>query len=246
MIEGRNKILAWFESTAMPAFTICHLNGTASGNWVYKNPWTESTTNAQALADLKKWLDITTSGKFTIVAADTNERIPAKGAWREDISLSAFEDKPGSAQAVSIGGIPDGYVKMEDVTKMVKDSLDAYKKDQELEASKKRIAELEQENKELNANDPWTRIAGVAADLLPHIMPNLKAQVAGIPPAMPPVPEPATEDDAVELTEEEETRLGNALAVFREVDPDWIGTLEKMANKARTTPGIINTLKAFL
>lgn len=242
MIEGRQKILSWFEGTGMPYFTICHLNGTASGNWCYKSTQGEGVTNAQALADLKKWLDITSSGKYTIVAADTNDRIPAKGAWREDISLNSFDTQPAAAVA-SIGSIPDGYVKQETVTEQINNALEKYKRDQELEAIRKENAELKRENKELNANDPWTKIAGIFTELAPHFMPGIKAQIAGVPAAD---PVNTSTDEIVELTDEENDRLGIALATFREVDPDWIGTLEKMAAKAKTNPGIINTLKAFL
>ena len=260
MIEGRQNITRWFESTGYPYWLMFHQGKTDSGNWIAKSSEQESATASTALDELQKQISLQSTGRFTLVATEKVGYI-SKGTYRTDFAISFSDNQPQAAAMPTIGGIPENYISKDDVGAQIKAALSSYKAEVELEALKLRVKELEQENKEFQANDPFTKIAGIAAEYLPALMP----QILGAAPAMagtgtftPPqtkiyshpieseMDATATEQER-DLSPDEAERLSRVITVFADKAGDeWLAILEAMAKKIEANPSLLQTLKMFL
>ena len=78
------------------------------------------------------------------------------------------------------------------------------------------------------------------------------AAVAGFPEQQPAPPtaalnnEQAAEQTEVILNDDENARLSHVIDVFSKIDPDWLTTLEKMADKLQSNPSLLPMFKSML
>jgi len=250
MIEGRKNVNSWFEQTGKPYWIIYHKGKVESGNPSYRSDEREGVTNTDALNELKKVLQIIGRGAYTIIASD-KAQITAKGTYREDFEISVTESTEGAV----IGGIQPAAAQVsgitaEDVAKAVKDGIDRYRTERELEDLRKQNEDLKKEVKELEKakNDPWnklvTTIAPHAEPIISGLMGRPTAQVAGLPHSE------KLDDNATivetDLTPEQNEQLSYVCSVFAKHDPDWLTTLKKMADKLEDSPQLLNMIKSFL
>jgi hypothetical protein len=250
MIAGKNKIIQWFEHTGMAYWKVYDHGKTDTGVYKFRSNEAEGITHSAAVAELEKSLGLISYGKYTIVAQAVAGKMPSRGFMKEDFEISISDGQAGGTQPV-LSGMHEGYVSKTDVQQQITDALDQYKNNQERETLRKENTDLKKQVAEHEKNDPWARLAGIAADIIPMYKDKIIAQVAGIPQELPHQPAPTLgQGDAVEtidLSPEDQERLSIACGAFAEAAPDeWLEILEKMAAKVRSTPGILNTLKSFL
>lgn len=254
MIEGRKNVSAWFEQTGKPYWIIYHKGKVESGNPSYRSDEREGVTNTDALGELKKILQIIGRGAYTIIASD-KAQITAKGTYREDFEISVTESQDSAAvSGVASGAAVTTGFTMEDVKKAAqeasREAVESYKRERELEDLRKENAELKKDVKELEKakNDPWnkvmTAIAPHAEPIISGFMGRPTAQVAGLP-----ANDKLEDNNALEetdLTPEQVEQLSYVCSVFAKHDPDWLNTLNKMADKLEENPQLLNMIKSFI
>lgn len=246
MLDGRKNIVAWFELTNMPYWIIYQRGKTESGNPSFRSDEREGVTAIDAADQLKKTLNIIGRGQYSIIASAV-PKVTAKGTFREEFEISINENAPAAAPAAINGPV----LSTEDVAAQVRAGIEEYKRTVEMENLRKKVADLEKEKAELEkrVTDPLNRIAGVLEPYAPSIVQQLfpqRAQVAGIPPADSRVDDVQAPAETIDLTDEQNERLSNALSVFAQHDADWLRTLERMAAKLQTNPQLISMIKNFL
>lgn len=254
MIEGKQNILSWFESTGFPYWSLFHQGKTDSGNWVAKSNESEGASASTAYGDLEKQLKLLSRGKFTLVAT-ARPGMLSKGTFRTDIEISMADSSSAQpAPAPVVSGIPEGYLSKTEIAGIVETRLKEYQTEQELKDLREKVKLLEKENKELEAesNDGMNKFLGAIHPFVPHFLGQYTAKVAGLPepqtlPIHTPMQNETETEEMQEITPQEAERLQNAINVFYQAAPtEWLLILEKMAAKIQTSPGILNTLKSFL
>lgn len=251
MISGKQNILSWFDNTDKPYWTLYDHNKTASGVFKGKSNQDEGATHKTAMDDLQKHLALLSYGKYTLVATEKPGGLPTRGFLIEDFELSTLDNNSGS-QAPVINGIPDGYIKHTDVATQIADALNKYKTEEELKKLKEENSQLKKDLRQAEQQDGFNRLAGIAADLFPMYKDRILPAVAGLPDPLPHQPTPMPTDqinegETVDLTPEQQDRLGIAIGSFMEAAPDeWLELLERLAANVKSNPALINTFKAFL
>jgi len=236
MIYGKKNILAWFESTKFPYWTIYHQGNTTSGNFVAKSDESETATAAAALEDLTHrigWLN----GKYTIVASGVPKNV-SKGTFREDFSISMSEENQTTQQLAPVQQISG--IAPDEMEKRIAAAVDAAMTKKELADLKVLVKEQEKEIKTLTDNGPMATIAGLAKEYAPVVIPHLfpaagaTAKVAGLP------------ADEQEDDNQDQARLVNIVNIMESIDPDWLVKLEKLAFKLQANPSMWGMVQTFI
>ena len=177
-------------------------------------------------------------GRYTIAVTTENKRSP-RSDWKEDFEISNGDasQHPGYMQAVA--GIGE-----DEISNRISAALLKYKTEEELNKVKAENAQLKKDLSaaQKEANEPLNRIAGVAMQYLPIFLGQAQAptaQVAGL-----------TTDSIMEeliLTDEENARLSACVDTFNTIAPgEWLPLLEKLAEKLKANPGMLQQLKFML
>lgn len=239
MIYGKKNILAWFESTKFPYWTIYQQGKTDSGNFVAKSDESETATARAALEDLTHrigWLN----GKYTIVASGVPKNV-SKGTFREDFSISMTEENQATQQPAPVHHISG--IAPDEMEKRIAAAVDAAMTKKELADLKVLVKEQEKEIKTLTDNGPMATIAGLAKEYAPVVIPHLfpaagaTAKVAGLQ---------ADQPDQVEDGNEDQARLVNIVNIMESIDPDWLVKLEKLAFKLQANPSMWGMVQTFI
>lgn len=236
-LYGKQAVINWFERSGHAYFWIYQYGKESTGNYAYHSDLVPGASKEIALEDLKRTLDFIT-GKYEIVATKDENRTP-KGGWKETMEISQQERGPQQPNMYAVSGIsPD------EVETRITAALNNYKQETELQTLRDKVKDLEKENRELQkeTTDPWNKIAGVLTPFLPGIL-GQKA-VAGLPPGTdtPPSNE-HVQEDTLQLSQADEQRLGNVIAILHSIAPDqWLNKLEKLAAMVQANPAMLNML----
>jgi len=253
MITSRKNAIEWFDSLNVAYWYLYPGKDTNSGNWIRKSSDSEAATPADAIRELEQtfqWLD---SGAFTLVATDTAKNTP-KGKYMMQVNFSRLENANAgynNNQATVVQGIPES-----DVEKRIAAAVQAAMDKIEMQRLKEELSELRKENKELNDSNGFTRLAGIAADLLPTVLPHIMggkvplAQVAGlnaVPQTTLPMDNETVETiEAENLTAEEMQRLGNIVETLSQIDPTgWLNKLETLTAAIKKNPALLDMALKF-
>lgn len=248
MIVGKQNIISWFESLKVPYWDL-FVKGQTGGSPICRSSKDADLTITDSLDSLKRALDIQNRGQFTLFAQDT-QKITAKGGFKADFEIPASEASAApAAQAMPVmSGMPQTLDDLDRVTESRAGRMvEKVRLEMKLEKLQDKIADLEKEKKDLEkiadkgSNRFWEAINGIGVDniLKAFLVPKQPApqpQVSGIADVAEP-PETDTDYSA---------RLGRVIQIFQENDDDWLGTLEKMANKIQSDPSVIKMFKKFL
>lgn len=249
MITSRKNALEWFEALNVAYWYLYPGKDTNSGNWVKKSSDSEAATPADAMRELEQtfhWID---SGLYTIVATDTAKNTP-KGKFIMQVNLSRLEQtgqQQGSGQQV-IQGIPEDQVE-----KRIAAAVDAAMQKLEMKKLQAEVEQLRKENKELEDNSPFAKLAGIAVDLAPSILPHILgvkapvAQVAGlnaIPPADHVQQAEVVDEVPAEVLTDMENRVNAIIETLSSIDPTgWLDKLEMLASKVKANPNLLTMIK---
>lgn len=248
MLTGKRAVLQWFDASDGNYWKIYAYGQASNGaNIVYQSCQEENITHQKAREELDEALNIL-NGKFDIASTQLASRKP-KGDWKVSFQINQAEEKG------SIGNVPQTPVVQgigeDEVTKRINAALKEYKREVEFEAMKERTRELEKQLKEAEreANDPWNKIGEIAVPFITSWMAGQqqRAQVAGFPPVSTTVPEndhfnEETEPVTIKLTDDEENRLSNVIAILYTASPEWLNKLEKLAAMVQQNPAMINMI----
>lgn len=249
MIEGRKKVMEWFEATQFPYWFISNGKDTGSGNYNAKSTQVADQSPSDALEQLGRALDRLNGGQFTITASAT-PNVPAKGHFRTEFRISALEAAQQSQPAataqpaapVSIAGTYTDDM----VQKMIATEIEKVQHKLRLEQLEKENNELKKEVAQYEKDNPWNRIGGVLADIAPAVLPTIlgKAapvtQVAGA--TAPPVEQLEDEAEA-----EAQAKMEEIIAILSSVEPEtWLDTLHKLAKAVEAKPSLLAMVKNFI
>lgn len=246
MVRGSSDIIAWFENTGMPYWRIYPPKGIGSGNIIMQSRQEEGQSKGDALEDLKFKLRSINRGHFTMVAFQEPNKLPTKGYHLTDIEIPQQE-----AQQPQIAGTAG--ISLDEVENRIKAGISAYKAEVELSDMKKKVVDLEKENKSLKASTdaPLNKIIGAfapyAGQIAGHIFPQA-TQVTGWP-----TPDPTLLDNnspeseaAQELTTDQNEAVSKFLEVLVANDPDWVNTLNRLSAAIEKNPAMITMVKNFI
>lgn len=253
MVRGIPDILQWFSNSGKPYWRIYAHKGITSGNFVLQSPQHEGQSHGDAYQDLQSKIRVMTRGCFTMVAYETPDRLPAKGYQFTDIEITQGDANTGAVAAING---PTAITEVEITSRIdsaVKSALAAYKTEQELADLKKKVGELEKENKNLekSVNEPWNKVVNALAPhsdkIIAGIFPNTPAaQVAGLP-----APDPGPEENTVvegttALTADQQEVLSEFVSTMAANDPDWENTLRRLTKAIQDKPSMIAMVKNFI
>lgn len=178
MITGRNNILEWFKSipstdeVEMKYWTIYPL-GKVEGVYIAKSPQDDGLTMQDSINALANTLKMFSHGKFTLNATPNGKKGVGKGFYKTDIEISSLEDvnTPAAVSGVQQPVNMAGYMTKDEAMNMAKDMFKQMTTEKDLEDSKKLIAELQKENKELAKNtDGIGRIVDLVLPYAPALL----------------------------------------------------------------------------
>lgn len=252
MLTGKRAVLQWFDASDGNYWKIYAYGQASNGaNIVYQSCQEENITHQKAREELDEALNIL-NGKFDIASTQLASRKP-KGDWKVSFQINQAEEKGGN-----IGNVPQMQavqgIGEDEVNKRIKAAIAEYKRDVEFEQLQARTRELEKQLKEAEkeASDPWNKIGEIAVPFITTWMAGQqqRAQVAGFPPVSTSVPEndhfnEETEtavQETIKLTEDEENRLSNVIAILYTASPEWLNKLEKLAALVQQNPAMINMI----
>lgn len=242
MVRGISDIISWFDGTKMSYWRIYPYKSIASGNIVLQsNQEVEGISPGDALEELRYKLRVLSHGHYTIAAFSEPNKLPTKGYhWVH------FEIPLSEPQQAAING-PVG-ISPDDVQRQITAALTAYKAEVELDQLRKKVTELEKENKELktSVDAPLTKVIGALAPYAPQIMGNLfpQAAVAGFPP-----PDAGPVDNHIqeaELTPEQSEVISDFMTALSQADPDYLNTLRRLTKAIVEKPSMIAMVKNFI
>jgi hypothetical protein len=244
MVRGASDLIQWFEGTKMPYWRIYPYKNIAGGNITLQSTQEEGQTPGDALEELKVKIRVLHRDHYTIAAFAEPNKLPTKGYhW---VHFEIYQSEPGAAVIAGPTGItPD------EVQKQITAALNGYKQEVELEQLRKKVTDLEKENKELKSSvdAPLNKVIGALAPYTPQIMGHyfpLQPAVAGLPqPDAGPVDNHIA-DTVTELTPEQSEVISEFVSAISEVDTDYLNTLRGMTRKIKKDPGIISMVKTFL
>lgn len=245
MIVGLENIMQWFVEQGNPYYKVFYMNKVESGQTVFQSEDIDELPMSQATDTLRRRLQMLDRGSYTIISSP-GKKSTGRGSAKVNFELT-------NSGTAAVGNIPQpAGLTQADVTDAVNKAIAAYKAEEETKRLKEENAQLQKELKELQREtaEPWNQIAGVVANLAPQLF-GSPAAVAGIPaPAPVATNQPTTDmpqENEIEITDDQHARLEKVVAVFVANRPaDWLETLEKMAAKVQSNPGIVDTLKMFL
>ena len=250
MIEGKQKVMAWFEATQFPYWFISNGKDTGSGNYNAKSTQVADQSPTDALEQLRRALDLLNGGQFTITASAT-PNVPAKGHFRTEFRISALEaaqqsQPAATAQPAAPVSIAGTYTK-EMVQEMIANEVEKVQ-------HKLRLEQLEKENKELKTEvadyektNPWNRIGAVLADIAPAVLPTILGksapvtQVAG-------ATAPAVQDNGTDEAEAEaQAKMEEIISIISAIEPEtWLDTLHRLAKAIEAKPSLLAMVKNFI
>lgn len=252
MIKGVNAVLNYFDQVnavnnrEYKYFSIYKKGTIEKGNPCITTPNRDDWTFEQARDLLSNWLSWQQYGEFIIVMNDS-EKATARGNQRQEFGI---ENGGSQFNQATISG---PQFSAEDIQAKINDALNKYKNEQELEAIKKKLTELEKEKKELEkqAGDPWNKFIGSISPYIPAILKEQgiikETVVAGVPASE---AIPVTEKDAehpANDTDNVQQRLEIVVGKFHQARPDdWLEVLEFFADKILAKPSLVETAKSFL
>lgn len=192
-------------------------------------------------------MDLSKAGRYIIYASAKEGA--KKGRFREEFSSLNSVEHSAAPSVNGISSIPEGYVSRTELENILaKERLSM--KMERLEAE---LEDLKKENKELNTpvQEFWRKVAPVAP-----------AVIQGILGKFIPAPMPAavgmldvenkednnneSENEEIELKDEEYTLLMKYLADWKESDPDWLTLLGKISEMAKSKNPFYEQAKAML
>lgn len=245
MIEGRKNVIEWFVKHNLPYWSLYKGKDTSGGNWVDKSSDSETATNSDARRELEQIMSRIHSGSFTLVVSPTPANT-SKGKFITEINLSSLEVK----ETPQVSGVVSNE---NDIEKRIAAAVDAAMAKVEMDRLKLKVVELEKENKELNENNGFTRLAGIAADLAPTLLPHILgnrvpvAAVAGLNA----IPENTTimndQETGEDMTADELERLSKVIQVLSSIDPiGWLDKLEKLTAGIEKNPALLDMALKFV
>lgn len=262
MILGNDHIVQWFARTGNPYWMAYHkASGVESGQYAAKSDEMENATNNTAMDDLRKWLAICRDGSEYILVSSPTPKLTSKGYQRETFEVRAHLSLSASHQVVNTPAVSG--ITAEDVKQQVDAALKNYKAEQETIALKKELDELKKENRELkkSVDEPLNRVIAAVSPhseaIIAGIFGGPKAQVAGFPKAnqglddnyhgqQSDIPIEGVEAPEEDLNPEQAAAVQSFVSVLASNDPDWVNTLNRMADKINSNPSVIGMLKNFL
>ncbi|MEO5681457.1 MAG: hypothetical protein ABIQ88_02385 [Chitinophagaceae bacterium] len=253
MILGNDHIIKWFTGTGNPYWLAYHkTGGIASGQYAFKSSDAENNTNNSAMEELRKWLGLCVDGSEYILVSSPTPKLTSKGYQQE-----LFEVRSNMPHSQQVGMLPAvSGITQDDVTRQISQALASYKREQELNDLKTKVKELTADNKELkrSIDDPMNRVIKAIEPYSGQVIAGIfgkPAQVAGFPQSHAgPEDQPADEVGILEpetaLSEEQRDALQNFVTALSTNDPDWVNTLNRMADKINHSPAVIAMLKTVL
>jgi len=247
MIIGKSNILEWFDSLGVPYWALYARSKVDSGNPIARSSQQENMTSADASAELRKALDLQARGQFMLLASD-NPKIATRGGFRVEFEIPSSEGAAvGSVpQAFPATGLPTSIGELDELTtRRANQQLEAFRlqvlndqlreKNSDLE---KKVKDLEKEGS-TGAGRLWDAINGIGIDKILAVFTGSRMAAPAVT-GVQDVAAPPENDMAYA------ERLGNVIKIFQDNDPDWLETLELMANKIQKDPSIIKMFKKFL
>jgi hypothetical protein len=259
MIIGKQNLLEWFRIQNKPNFSIFRKNKEESGNVLYTNKNRESETMETALAFLDKCLGLISSGDFFIYCHAT-EATSSKGRSETHFSLSSSDSVAGLQSNVQhtingINGAFDYETMMKKASEIAEQKFEQLQNKKDLEDSKKKLSELEKENKELTQNlqRPWNKLLGEASPYIGSIFEQLGLKKAGMAAALPisGVAHDEVLEDNDTATTDQEIRMNNAVHAFvsalaNQYPDKYINIIEQLTATIKNSPEKIDMALTFL
>lgn len=246
MILGKQNIIAWFESLDVPYWVLFAKGKVESGNPISKSDDRDNATVNNAIDHLRKILDLQSRGQFTLIASPKNN-VTSRGGFRQDFEINGPETSTTSSANPGIFGMPQSIGELDELTNQrAQKMIESVKLEMQLQKLQDENEVLKKENKELEkeadkgANKFWEAINGIGLDKIIGAFMTKGPQAAPAVTGVPPIAEPLENDHGYAL------RLSKVISIFQEADPDWLDTLEKMANKIQSDPSVIKMFKKFL
>lgn len=246
MVRGYTDIYMWFQNTAMPYWRVYAHKNIQSGNVIMQSRQEEGRSHGDGLEELQHKLKVLNRGTFTLVAYPTPERLPTKGYHFTDIEITNEK----TAEPMQISG-PVGLSESE-VTRRIDEALTAYKTKEELADLKKKVTELERENKELkgSVDAPMNKFLGAIAPysdrIVGHFFPQ-QANVAGFPqPSAGPEDSNIIDAEVIDNLSPEELAVQKFVDVLSANDPGWVQTLQQLTTAIQGNPSLIGMVKKFI
>lgn len=243
MIVGKQNIISWFESLHVPYWSLFSKGKVDTGNPIGKSDDRDNVTETEAVESLRKLLDILSRGQFTLIASDKS-RVATRGGFRADFEIISPEGAMVTQSNYQISGMPQSIQELDSLTQQRAQQLtENMKLEMKLERLKEENEELKEENKALEkeaskgSNRFWEAINGIGVQ---NIIAAFATKSAPAVTGVPHVADPPEND--VQYAQ----RLSTVISIFQEADPDWLGTLEKMAMKIKQDPSVIKMFKKFL
>lgn len=227
MIIGKNKVTEWVRYNKTPYWRI--KRSESEQHMVVNSGDEENIALEESITRLTQAFGIMSPGNYFIEAWATRGQTKN---WNRDHFqiLPENADYVGNAQLQQMMQQTQPTV---DITAEIKKGIDSYKTEVELIELRKKVSELERENKELTSGFEGT-LTRVYNKFEPYVGMMLNVN----PPANIAVGS-VQADDA-------QRRLEKAFEVWQESEPDVVSVVEKIANLSKTDKGMYNTARNFL
>lgn len=262
MINGRAKILAWFEQEENCHYwTLYKKRDHANGNYFDTNMNSGESSHSESKSRLEKALTYIDNGDFIIVC-NTEPKLTSKGRRQTDFTVNSFENSP--APVASINGPGIGYVSQEQAEKIADERFTRLMEKKEYEDTKKKLVELEKETKELRVqaesgfnkliNGLAPHLGGIIKEWFPNAGNSTTAAFASAVHGtgdkditdnnIQEAEVINTEDQAAERVNQLVTKFCEAL--MNKYPDTWLSIIEKLTNTVINEPGKIDMALKFL
>jgi hypothetical protein len=227
MIIGKNKVTEWVRYNKTPYWRI--KRSESEQHMVVNSGDEENIPLEESISRLSQAFGIMSPGNYFIEAWTTKGQTKN---WNRDHFqiLPDSNDYLGSAQLQQIAQQTQPSV---DIATEVQKGIDKYKTEIELQDLRRKVADLERENKELTSGIEST-LSRVYNKVEPYLGMILN------------VKEPAGVAVGSVQADDAQRRLEKAFEIWQENEPDVLVMVEKIANMSKTDKGTYTMARNFL
>ncbi|MDD4109804.1 MAG: hypothetical protein PHH93_13900 [Prolixibacteraceae bacterium] len=243
MIRNVNDVIEWLRLNEMKSWEV----RTKDTDNAIVFQTMEGIPEETNFSNFQKNMELSKGGRYIIYASDsTNLKTSKKGRFREEFENLENVSSIGSV-APQFMGVPDGFVRREDVQAMI----DKERMRNEMDRQKTEIEDLKEENRRLN--EPIKKFMSNLSPIVAPVVSGLMQKFApgtqiGMLPGSFAENEPKMNipDEGEEINEEDDLKLRNALESWSNADPDFLLLIEKISDMAKSGNPFYSQAKEML
>lgn len=227
MIIGKTKVVDWIRYNKTPYWRI--KRSESEQHNVVNSGDEENIALEESITRLNQAFGIMSPGNYFIEAWGTKGQTKS---WNRD----HFQILPGNEDYVGSAQLQQAFQQQQpsvNVQEEIQKALTNYKTEIELQDLRRKVSELEKENKELQSGieSSVSRIWNKVEPYVGAMMNNNPANVAAI---------------GAVSSDQDQKRLEKAFEIWQETEPDPVTMIERIADLSKKDPGTYAMAKNFL